>query len=147
MSDDRPHRDDDDNPRLGEVPPAEPAAIDAADHDPAERRIVGRLPITRRCKVFEPISRRYVAASTRDLSPGGMRLHLDASIPVESGDRLFVGLSALGPSDLLRQTDLHESRVVWVDQSSDGRTVVGLRLVEAGTNAADPISGELRLAA
>ena len=58
-----------------------------------ERRTRDRLTLLRPCKVYVPRLGRYLHGSTWNLSPCGALLELDLPVPLEPGDRLFVGVA------------------------------------------------------
>ena len=99
-------------------------------HSDEERRLDSRAPIRRRCKVFEPRSRRYVAASTCNASANGMLLRLDRRLALEPGDRLFVGAAPASRPGLIHGDDMVETRVTRVFDAGAGEMLIGVNARE-----------------
>ena len=96
-----------------------------------ERRSTARMPLVRPCKVFDPRGHRYVSGCTRNVSASGLLIALDRRLPLEAGDRLYVGLCSSRHQALLRTAEMVEARVVRA-LSHEGETILALRFVHAG---------------
>jgi hypothetical protein len=98
----------------------------SAEAVPAERRRGLRIRQSRPVKVFEPLSARYVAGMTRDVSSTGLRIELPASTAVRTGGNLtiHVGVSDQGQT-LANRRSMIPARVIWLDRRiEEGRGVV-----------------------
>lgn len=95
-----------------------------------ERRSSARLPLVRPCKVFEPRGHRYISGCSRNVSAGGMLITLDRRLPLEIGDRLYVGLASSRRQALLRSDEMAEARVVRV-LSREGETMLAVQFAHA----------------
>ena len=100
-----------------------------------ERRNSDRWPLVRPCKVFDPRGQRYIAGCSRNVSPGGMLISLDRRLPLEPGDRVFVGLSSSRRQALLRTEEMVEARIVRV-LSHEGQTTLAVSFTHAVETAA-----------
>jgi c-di-GMP-binding flagellar brake protein YcgR len=101
-----------------------------------ERRSSVRRPLVRPCKVFEPRGHRYISGCTRNVSPGGMLIALDRCLPLEIGDRLYVGTASSRRQALLRADDMVEARVVRV-LSHEGETILAVQFAHAVESAVE----------
>lgn len=101
-------------------------------HDGAERRRGLRITQHRPVKLFDPVTSRYVAGQTRDVSTTGLQLELPVSSPVIVGRlvHVHVGTSA-GSEGLAQRRGMMPARIVWVRRSVDasGRMTAGVELV------------------
>ena len=92
-----------------------------------ERRAHDRLSLTRPCKLYLPVSGRYVAGSTGNLSPGGALIHLDRPAPLGPGDRLFVGIAVKRRQALLAANEMLEAEVVRSVLTMEEQTIMAVR--------------------
>ncbi len=79
--------------KLVERPKSYGQPVDISDMVQCERRTRDRLTLLRPCKVYVPRLGRYLHGSTWNVSPSGALLELDRPVPLEPGDRLFVGVA------------------------------------------------------
>ncbi|MBX3358388.1 MAG: PilZ domain-containing protein [Phycisphaeraceae bacterium] len=95
-----------------------------------ERRRHERVVISRACKIFRPLTRRYTAALTRDLSEGGAMIEIESARPLAVGEQIGVGVSWTD-SPVLREESLIEGVVVRVVETDDDRQYVAVRFSDA----------------
>lgn len=92
----------------------------------SERRRGLRLAQYRPVKVYEPMTCRFIAGHTEDVSTTGLRISLPRSSLIRPGCFLnvHVGVSS-GGQPLANRRDMMSARVVWVDPASDpaGRSI------------------------
>ena len=93
---------------------------------PAERRRGLRIRQSRPVKVFEPLSARYVAGMTRDVSSTGLRIELPASAAVRTGGTLTIHVGVCDQvQTLANRRAMIPARVIWLDRRiEEGRGVV-----------------------
>jgi hypothetical protein len=105
-------------PRKGSA--GETSYMFLADPTDSERRRGLRLRQSRPVKVFEPISSRYIAGQTEDVSTTGLRVTLPASTYLRPGAILNVHVGVgVGGEPLANRRAMMPARVVWVDRSGD----------------------------
>ena len=92
-----------------------------------DRRECPRISWTRPCKAFEPRSRKYIAGTTCNVSPGGMLLRLQRPVPLEIDDVIYIAVAAKRRQGLLASGDMVEARVVRSLPMSSGETAVAVR--------------------
>ncbi len=95
-----------------------------------ERRRHERRPISKACKIFRPLTRRYTAALTRDVSEGGAMIEIECARPLMVGERIGLGVSWTD-SPVLREESLIEGIVVRVTETDDDRQTVAVRFADA----------------
>jgi hypothetical protein len=101
----------------------------AADAGAPERRRFARRAVAMPCKVFRPLTRRYIGARTRDTSRGGALLEVDGPCPLAVGEAVRVGIAwTRGP--LIAEESLMEGMVVRVDGTGADRRGVAIRFGE-----------------
>jgi hypothetical protein len=85
---------------------------------PAERRRGLRIAQSRPVKVHEPLSGRFFAGQTCDISSTGLRIELPASLPVVEGSviSIHVGLNDRGQA-LVNRRAMMPARVVWAERT------------------------------
>ena len=90
----------------------------SAEAVPAERRRGLRIAQSRPVKVYEPVSARFFAGHTCDVSSTGLRIELPASLPVVEGKviSIHVGLNDRGQA-LVNRRAMMPARIVWVSRS------------------------------
>ena len=103
-----------------------------------ERRDWHRIPLTRPCKVYNPRTGKYIAGTTRDLSGGGLMMHLVRRPDAEPGDRLYVAVAQKRRQPLIRAEEMIEAEVVRSLSSTSGETGVALRFVHAPQDLLQP---------
>ena len=97
---------------------------------PGDRRRHARVAAARPCKVFRESTCRYTAATTRDVSAGGVLLELQPSRPILPGERLGVGIAWTGAA-ILSDTAMIDGVVVRVEDLDDDRQSVAVRFSKA----------------
>lgn len=95
-----------------------------------ERRRFARRAVAMPCKVFRPLTRRYIAARTRDASRGGALLEMDAACPLSLGEGISVGI-AWTNRPVLAEESLVEGTVVRIDEIGADRRAIAVRFNEA----------------
>ncbi len=95
------------------------------DTNHLNRRHHERTPITRPAKVYHANSAKYLPACTRDLSPGGALLEINAPRTIEIGDSLEV-LIAWNDRSLLSHADQVPARVTRVLRTDSPRQFVAV---------------------
>ena len=90
----------------------------SAEAVPAERRRGLRIAQNRPVKVHEPLSGRFFAGQTCDISSTGLRIELPASLPVLEGNviSIHVGLNDRGQA-LVNRRAMMPARIVWVHRT------------------------------
>jgi hypothetical protein len=85
---------------------------------PAERRRGLRISQNRPVKVHEPLSGRFFAGQTCDISSTGLRIELPASLPVVEGKviSIHVGLNDRGQA-LVNRRAMMPARIVWIHRT------------------------------
>lgn len=96
------------------------------DHD---RRDGPRVSLSRPCKVYDPKSGKYIAGTTRNVSAGGLSMVAFKSLPLEAGDRLYVGITKKRRQALLKSDEMVEIEVVRALASTAGDTAIGAKFV------------------
>lgn len=91
-----------------------------------DRRRHPRRVVVRPCKVFRPLTQRYVAAHTRDASRGGVSLEIDAARPLSVGERVGVGI-AWSDTAVIAHVSLAEGVVVRTEEIGPDRQRVAVR--------------------
>jgi len=91
-----------------------------------ERRSHERMPLSRVCKVYHRPSRRYLAGSTIDVSPGGIAMRLDRRGRVRVGDDIDVAI-AWESAGLVRAESMIPGKVVRTVLTPDGAAAVAVR--------------------
>ena len=84
-----------------------------------ERRAHDRLDLERPCKLYIPKTGKYRLGSTWNLSSGGALLQVETPVPLEPGDRVFVGVAMTRRQALFCSGDMHEAGVVRVMPTAD----------------------------
>ena len=92
-----------------------------------ERRAHDRLSLTRPCKLYLPVSGRYVTGSTGNFSSGGALIHLDRLSPLGPGDRLFVGIAVKRCQAVLAANEMVEAEVVRSVRTMEEQTIMAVR--------------------
>ena len=95
-----------------------------------ERRFGARVNLSRKCKVFDPRSRRYIAGTTCDVGPGGMKLRLDRGSPFDRGDTVYIGIAPKRRVALIAADDLIEAKVVRSLRLTTGELAVAVSFVD-----------------
>ena len=108
-----------------------------------ERRTRVRLTLLRPCKVYVPRLGRYLHGSTWNLSPCGALLELDRPVPLEPGDRLFVGVAIKRRQPIFASGDMMGAGILRVLPTDNDSIAVAIHF-----DREDPqLAHELRQAA
>lgn len=96
---------------------------------PHDRRTEPRVSLARACKVYDPHTRKYIPATTCNVSPGGLLVRLHRSAEIECGARVFVGIPRRRRQSVLDAEELLEGEVVrTMSASGGGETLLALSL-------------------
>jgi len=76
-----------------------------------DRRTHPRIAVERPCKVHDPRSGKYHAATVLDVSASGMMIQIDRDLALASGDILHVGVAQKRRQVLLRTNEMIPTRV------------------------------------
>ena len=118
-------------------------AVDITDMVHCERRTRVRLTLLRPCKVYVPRLGRYLHGSTWNLSPSGALLELDRPVPLEPGDRLFVGVAIKRRQPIFASGDMMGAGILRVLPTDNDSIAVAIHF-----DREDPqLAHELRQAA
>jgi hypothetical protein len=109
-----------------------------------DRRRHERVPLERPCKVYEPRSGRYILASTRDLSCGGLLIDVPRLIDLRPGDTLHIGVAMKRRQGILPAADMVEAVVVRCTPTVDDHTALAVKF---NRDRAVPLAFEHRAAA
>ena len=109
-----------------------------------DRRVHPRIEFERPCKIFSPQLQRYFLGTTRDLSAGGMLIHVGHLVDIRPGDVLHVGVAAKRRDELLRANEMLEATVVRSMSTVDDHTTFAVRFDEEQSTVG---AAALRLAA
>ncbi len=104
-----------------------------------ERRCEGRIEVRRRCTLHEPRSRRTVRGRTANVSASGVLVRLDGRVPVEAGDRVFVGIG--DGSRRRRVPELIAAHVARVVEIRHDQTILALRTERPAASIAGVVRG------
>jgi hypothetical protein len=94
-----------------------------------ERRMGVRVRQVRPVKVYEPLSGRFYAGQTRDISSGGLRLDLPASMLLVVGRDICVHVAAAAHGQpLVNRRRMVSARIVWLkrDPAQPGQLMAGI---------------------
>lgn len=94
-----------------------------------ERRQHGRISISRPAKIYDPRARKYISATTCDLSTHGLLLEISRPVTLRPGDEVFVGIAMNDRQGVLAQKELTEAVVVRAMQRADDHTTLAVKLV------------------
>lgn len=108
------------------------------DHD-ADRRRRPRASIEQTVKLYDPVSGRYFAGHTQDVSDSGLRLELPARVPARAGQTalVYIAASHMGRG-LIDHAALIPIRYVWVRRETDEqgeRCVCGVEVLADSVSA------------
>lgn len=96
-----------------------------------DRRRSPRLQLERPCKIFDPRSRKYIAATTRDLSTTGLLLDVPSVVEVKPGETLHVGVAMTRRQGLLQAKEMMEAVVVRSMITVDDHTALAVHFETA----------------
>jgi len=97
----------------------------------AERRSSPRVSLSRPCKVYEPRSRRYLPATTCNVSRGGALVRAHRSADLSPGDRVSLGLPHRHPQPVIDSATLVDARIVRVLESTGGEMLLAIEFLES----------------
>lgn len=111
------------------------AGIETIEHH--ERRRRPRTRVSKSVKLYDPVSGRYFAGHTCDISEAGLRLELPAALPALAGRTacVYIAHNANGRG-FIHHTQMLPVRYVWVRR--DGRTgtaICGLEVLSDTASA------------
>lgn len=95
-----------------------------------ERRVSERLNLERPCKLYIPRIGRYLAGSTWNLSAEGALLQLDRPVPLEPGDRLFVGIALTRRQPIFCSADMMEAAITRVLPTDNDSVALAVHFVD-----------------
>jgi hypothetical protein len=96
---------------------------------PEDRRLHARVEVDAPCKVFDPLSRKYIAGSTWNLSSGGAMLEVHRPMDLKPGDKLHVGFALKRRQAVLGAAEMLPCEVVRALRSTTQFTAVAVRFV------------------
>ena len=116
----------------------------APGYTPADdRRRHTRTAVRRLCKIFDPRTGKYHAASTVDLSNGGVLLRSRLPLHIATGDQVLVGVAMDERRAVVFAKELIECVVVRKLESDDGATALAVQFQDTGVS----VTSDLRHAA
>ena len=95
-----------------------------------ERRVFERQNLERPCKLYIPRIGRYLAGSTWNLSAEGGLLQLDRPVPLEPGDRLFVGIALTRRQPIFCSADMMEAGVIRVLPTDNDSVALAVHFID-----------------
>ena len=95
-----------------------------------ERRVSERLNLERPCKLYIPRIGKYLAGSTWNLSAEGALLQLDRPVPLEPGDRLFVGIALTRRQPIFCSADMMEAAITRVLPTDNDSVALAVHFVD-----------------
>jgi len=95
-----------------------------------DRRRERRRPVEQDCKLFHRPSRRYLPATTRNLSTGGALIEIHSNRPLAAGEAVELLIDLLG-GPILLEGDPVTGTIVRIDSWDDDRQAVALRFDRA----------------
>jgi hypothetical protein len=93
------------------------------------RRRSPRVRATRPMKLLDPVSGRYFAGRTSDVSETGLRISLPAKVPARAGSMAFAYVDNSRRAGLVGDSAMQPIRFVWVRRAADGSCTCGVRLL------------------
>ena len=103
-------------------PPTPSSPLSAGD-----RRVHPRIEYQRPCKVFSPALQRYFLGTTRDLSAGGLLVHVPHVIDVRPGDTLHIGVSTKRRDQFLTAGEMLKVVVTRCTTTVDDQTTFAVK--------------------
>ena len=105
------------------------AGIETVEHH--ERRRRPRARVSKSVKLYDPLSGRYFAGHTCDVSDGGLRLELPAKLPALAGQTacVYVADNVAGRG-FVQHTQMLPVRFVWVRRNArTGVAMCGVQIL------------------
>lgn len=94
-----------------------------------DRRRHPRLALERPCKIFDPRSGKYVAATTRNLSTHGLLIELPRLTALKPGDHVHVGVAVTRRQGLLLAKEMIQAQIVRAMQTVDDHTMLAVQFI------------------
>lgn len=91
-----------------------------------DRRRYPREPLERPCKIYDPRARKYIHATTLDVSGGGLLIDVPRLLEIKPGERLHVGVAMTRRHSLLLAKDMMEAIVVRSSATIDDHTTMAV---------------------
>jgi hypothetical protein len=95
-----------------------------------ERRTEPRTDLSRPCKLFDPRSGKYVAATTCNVSGQGLLIDVPREIPLRRGDRIYLGVAWKRREAVLERNLMLSAQVLRTSVTPDSHTLAALQLDE-----------------
>jgi len=105
-----------------------------------ERRAFERLNLERPCKLYIPRIGKYLAGSTWNLSAEGGLLQLERPVPLEPGDRLFVGIALTRRQPIFCSADMIQAGVTRVLPTDNDGIALAIRFIDRRLELAPALS-------
>jgi hypothetical protein len=101
-----------------------------------ERRRRSRQRVSKSVKLYDPVSGRYFAGHTCDMSEGGLRLELSARLPAVAGGTACVYIADNVGRGFIQHTQMLPVRYVWVRRDTrTGMATCGVEILSDTASA------------
>ena len=101
-----------------------------------DRRAAPRTRTSRPCKIFDPLSRKYIPAQTLDVSEHGALISVDRPLELPPGTDIFVGVTEHPAQAVVRFRDMRHASVIRLLRGPGRATTIALEYTE-GVRTAD----------
>ena len=91
-----------------------------------DRRKHRREPLERPCKIYDPRSMKYIAATTRDVSSGGMLIDVPRLLEIKPGERLFIGVAMTRRQGFIQAKEMIDAVVLRAAATVDDHTTLAV---------------------
>jgi hypothetical protein len=91
-----------------------------------DRRRYPRVPMQQPCKICDQRGGKYLAASTRNVSAGGLLMNMPCLSQLKPGDRLYVGVALTRRQCILHASQMMEAIVVRATPTVDDHTALAV---------------------
>jgi hypothetical protein len=95
-----------------------------------ERRTESRRDLVRPCKLYDPLTRKYVAGTTWNVSCEGALIELPRARDLQPGDQVYLGVAWKRREGVLPRMSMIKGEVVRTALSPQQHTLAALRLHE-----------------
>lgn len=110
------------------------AGLETIEHH--ERRRRSRQRICKTVKLYDPVTGRYFAGHTCDISEAGLRLELPAKLPAMAGGTACVYIADNAGRGFIQHTQMLPVRYVWVRRDArTGMATCGLEILSDTASA------------
>lgn len=92
-----------------------------------DRREHTRTAVQRPCKMFDPRSRRYIPALTRDVSAAGLAIDVPRLMDLKPGDTLHIGVATKRRESILASGEMVKAVVIRANPTVDDHTDLAVR--------------------